>query len=75
MHYAAPHLYLLSHNNNLHSLISYNPGAKALLNEANLSDNKLTFYVTQEDLELLDPVVGTAIQDLEAVGFDVEIKL
>ena len=43
---------------------------------ANLSDKKLTFYVTQGGSGMLDPVaMGTAIQaDLEAVGFDVEIK-
>ena len=55
----------------------YDPDkAKALLNEAGVSDAKLTFYVTQGGSGMLDPVaMGTAIQaDLAAVGFDVEIQ-
>ncbi len=50
--------------------------AKSLLNEAGISDAKLTFYVTQGGSGMLDPVaMGTAIQaDLAAVGFDVEIQ-
>ena len=55
----------------------YDPAkAKALLNEAGVSNAKLTFYVTQGGSGMLDPVaMGTAIQaDLAAVGFNVEIK-
>ena len=71
-----PPAFAWAYNNNLQPY-PYNPEkAKALLNEANLSDKKLTFYVTQGGSGMLDPVaMGTAIQaDLEAVGFDVEIK-
>ncbi len=55
----------------------YDPDkARALLDEAGVSDAKLTFYVTQGGSGMLDPVaMGTAIQaDLAAVGFDVEIQ-
>ena len=71
-----PPAFAWAYNNNLQPY-PYNPEkAKALLNEANLSNKKLTFYVTQGGSGMLDPVaMGTAIQaDLEAVGFDVEIK-
>jgi len=50
--------------------------ARALIAEAGVEGAKLTFYVTEGGSGMLDPIpMGTAMQaDLEAVGFDVEIK-
>ena len=71
-----PPAFAWAYNNDLQPY-PYDPGkAKALLEEAGQTGAKLTFYVTQGGSGMLDPVaMGTAIQaDLEAVGFDVEIK-
>lgn len=50
--------------------------ARALIEEAGAVGARLVFYVTEGGSGMLDPVpMGTAIQaDLEAVGFDVEIR-
>lgn len=55
----------------------YDPDkARALIREAGVEGESLTFYVTEGGSGMLDPVaMGTAIQaDLAAVGFDVNIE-
>ncbi|WP_322866867.1 ABC transporter substrate-binding protein [Aquicoccus sp. G2-2] len=71
-----PPAFAWAYNNELKPY-PYDPEkAKALLKKAGAEGAKLTFFVTEGGSGMLDPIpMGTAIQaDLEAVGFDVEIK-
>lgn len=65
-----------AYNHDLHPY-PYDPDrARALIDEAGAAGASLVFYVTEGGSGMLDPVpMGTAIQaDLEAVGFNVEIR-